>query len=102
METRTELIRVFKKSYFEVDKSANQIEKYGIIEQRPSPWDSAVTLVARSDGSPRFCVDHRSTINKSLNRKSWPMSDMEVHIDTVAGTKFITVCGVQVHTTKYL
>ena len=78
-----------------IDKCVNQMEKDGIIEQRPSPWGSAVTIVAKSDGSPRFCVDYRSTVNKSLIRKSWPMPDMEAHIDTVAGAKFITVCDVQ-------
>ena len=77
------------------DKCVNQMKKDGIIEQRLSPWGSAVTIVAKSDGSPRFCVDYRSTINKSLIRKSWPMPDMEARIDTVAGAKFITVCDVQ-------
>ena len=69
----------------------DQMEKDGIIEQRPSPWGSAVTIVAKADGTPRFCVDYRSTINKSLIRKSWPMPDIESHIDTVGGAKFITV-----------
>ena len=27
-----------------IDKCVNQMEKYGIIEQRPSPWDCAVTM----------------------------------------------------------
>ena len=78
-----------------IDQCVNQMEKDGIIEQRPSPWGSAVTIVAKSDGSPRLCVDYRSTINKSLVRKSWPMPDMEALIDTVAGAKFISVCDVQ-------
>ena len=73
----------------------NQMGKDGIIEQRSSPCGSAVTLVAKSDGSPRFCVDYRFTINTSLVRKSWPMPDMDAHIDTVAGANFITVCDVQ-------
>ena len=28
-----------------IDKRVNQTEKYGIREQRPSPWESAVTIV---------------------------------------------------------
>ena len=48
-----------------IDKCVNQMEKKGLIEQRSSPWGSAVTLVAKSDGSPRFCVDYRSMISKS-------------------------------------
>ena len=78
-----------------IDKCVDQMEKDGIIEQRPSSWGSAVTIVAKADGTPRFCVDYRSTINKSLIRKSWPMPDIESHIDTVGGAKFITVCDIQ-------
>ena len=91
IEIHIERTPAFKKS----DKCVNQMEKDGIIEQRPSPWRSAITIVARPDGSPRVCVDYRCTIDKSLIRKSWPMSDMEAHIHTVAGAKFITVCDVQ-------
>ena len=78
-----------------IDKCVDQMERDGIIEQRPSPWGSAVTIVAKADGTPRFCVDYRSTINKNLIRKSWPMPDIESHIDTVGGAKFITVADVQ-------
>ena len=42
-----------------IDKCVNQMEQDGIIEQRPSPCGSAVTIVAKSDGTPRFCVDYR-------------------------------------------
>ena len=75
---------------------------YGIIEQRPSPRGSAVTIVAKPDGLPWFCVDYRSTINKSLIHKTWPMPDMEAHIDTVVRAKLILVCDMQVLTTKHL
>ena len=34
-------------------------------------------------------------INKKLIRKSWPMPDIESHIDTVGGAKFITVADIQ-------
>ena len=34
------------------DKCVNQMQIYGIIEQRPSPRGSAVTIVAKPDGSP--------------------------------------------------
>ena len=75
-------------------------KKNRTIEQRPSRWGSgsAVTVVAKSDGSPRFCIDCRCTINKGLIiRKSCPIPDMEAHIDTAvaAGTIFFTVCDMQ-------
>ena len=37
-----------------IDKCVNHTEQDGIIEQRPSSWGSAVTIVAKSDGTPRF------------------------------------------------
>ena len=48
--------------------------------------------LTKPDGSPRFCVDYRCAINKSITRKSWLMPDMEAHIDTVAAAKIINVC----------
>lgn len=65
-----------------------------IIEQRDSPWGSAVTIVGKSDGAARFCVDCRSTLNKSLVRKSWPIPQIASHIDTVAGAMYIFVFDV--------
>ena len=62
-----------------IDKCVEDMEKDGIIERRASPWGSAVTIVAKHDGTARFCVDYRSTLNKSLVRKSWPMPSLESH-----------------------
>ena len=52
-------------------------------------------MVATADGTPRFCFDYRTTINKFLIREAWPMPDIESHIDTVGGAKFITECDIQ-------
>ena len=78
-----------------IDKCVDDMEEIDIIEKRPSEWGSPVCIVAKADGSPRFCVDYRATINKFLVRETWPMPDIESHIDTVGGANFITVCDVQ-------
>ena len=52
-------------------------------------------MVAPADGTPRFCVDCGTTINKFLIRETWPIPDIEAHIDTVGGAKFITECDIQ-------
>ena len=52
-------------------------------------------IIAKANGSPRFCVDYRTTINKFLVRETWPTPDIESHIDKVGGASFITVCDVQ-------
>ena len=54
-----------------------------------------VCMVATADGAPRLCVDYRTTINKFLIRETWPMSNIESHIDTVSGAKLITECDIQ-------
>ena len=78
-----------------IDKCVENMESAGIIEKKPSEWGSPVCIVAKADGSPRFCDDYRTTINKFLVRETWPMPDTESHIDTVGGAKFIIVCDVQ-------
>ena len=64
------------------------------IEKRSSPWGSPVTIVARKDGQPRFCVDYRTIINKHLIRKTWLMANLD-NIDMVGGAKCISVADVQ-------
>ena len=78
-----------------IDKCVDDMQAIDIIEKRPSQWGSPVCIVAKADGSPRFCVDYRATVNKFLVRETWPMPDIESHIDTVGGANFITVCDVQ-------
>ena len=78
-----------------VGKCVESMESDGIIEKSPSAWGSLVCILAKADGSLRFYVDHRNTSNKFLVRETWPMPDIESHIDTVGGAKFITVCDVQ-------
>ena len=78
-----------------IDKCVDDMEEIDIIEKRPSEWGSPVCIVAKADGSPRFCVDYRATINRFLVRETWPMPDIESHIDTVGGANFITVCDVK-------
>lgn len=78
-------------SAIERGKYVAQMEPDRIIKQQPSPWDSAITIVAKSDGKPRFCVDYRTSLNKYLLLNSWLMPTIESHIDMVAGTRYTTV-----------
>ena len=77
------------------DKCVDDMQATDIIEKRPSEWGPPVCIVAKANGSPRFCVDYRTTINKFLVRETWPMPDIESRIDTVGGANFITVYDVQ-------
>ena len=76
------------------DKFVESMESDGIIGNNPSAWGSTVRIIANADGSPRFCVDYRTTTNKLFVRETWLMPDIKSHIDTVGRAKF-TVCGVQ-------
>ena len=78
-----------------IDKCVEDMESAGIVEKKLSEWGSPVCIVAKADGTPRFCVDYRITIDKFLVRETWPTSDIESHIDTVGDANFITVCDVQ-------
>ena len=78
-----------------INKGVEDMESGGIIEKSPSAWASPVCIVAKADGTPRFCVDYITTVDKFLIRETWPMPDIESHINTVGGGKFITVCDIQ-------
>ena len=78
-----------------IDTCIESMESDSFIEKSPSAWGSSLCIVAKADGSPRSCVDHRNTIDKFIVRETWPLPDIESHIDTVGSAEFITVCDVQ-------
>ena len=68
-----------------IDKCVHDTLEWDIIEERPSPWGSPCTLVAKKNGSPRFCVDYRHTLNRHIVRKSWPLPNLDSCLDAVGG-----------------
>ena len=89
------LYRTSSRAQEVIDKCVESMESDGIIEKSPSAWGSSVCIVAKADGSPRFCVDYRTTIDKFLVLETWRMPDIDYHVNTVGGAKFIPVCDVQ-------
>ena len=77
-----------------VDKCVHDMLEWDIIEKRPSPWGSPVTIVAKKNGSPRFCVDYRHTLNRHIVRKSWPLPHLETCVDSVGTAAFISVADI--------
>ncbi len=77
-----------------IDKCVADMLAWDIIEKRPSPWGSPCTIVAKSNGSPRFCVDYRHTLNRHIIRKSWPMPNLESCLDAVGDALYITVADI--------
>lgn len=77
-----------------IEKCVHDMLEWGIIEKRPSPWGSPVTIVAKKNGSPRFCVDYRHTLNRHIVRKSWPLPNLETCLDAVGTAAFISVADI--------
>jgi hypothetical protein len=60
--------------------------KAGVIEPATSEWASPVVLVAKPDGSTRFCVDYRR-LNAITVRDSYPLPRMDECIDSLGDAK---------------
>lgn len=69
--------------------------EWGIIEKRPSPWGSPITIVPKKNDSPRFRVDYRHTLNRHIVRKSWPLPNLETCLDSVGTAAFISVADIK-------
>ena len=42
-----------------VDQLVKEMRDQGVVTPSKSPWSSPVVLVAKKDGSTRFCIDYR-------------------------------------------
>ena len=68
--------------------------EWGAIEEPSNPRDGLCTIVAKSNGSPRFCVDYRHTLNHNIIRKSWPMPNLESCLHAVGDALYISVADI--------
>jgi hypothetical protein len=60
--------------------------KAEVIEPATSEWASPIVLVAKPDGSTRFCVDYRK-LNAITVRDSYPLPRMYECIDSLGDAK---------------
>jgi transposase InsO family protein len=58
----------------------------GVIERATSEWASPIVLVAKPDGSTRFCVDYRR-LNAITVRDSYPLPRMDDCIDSLGDAR---------------
>ena len=56
--------------------------------------DKCVRLSQKKNGSSRFCVDYRHTLNHSIVRKCWPLPNLDSCLDAVGDVKSISTADV--------
>ena len=72
-----------------VKKELDFTLRHEMVEPCQSEWSSPVTLVPKSDGSYRLCIDYRK-VNACTTTDSNPMPRVDQCIDAVGNAKFIT------------
>ena len=61
----------------------------GIVKNSNSPWESPVILVAKKDGSTRFCVDYRR-LNSVTRMDTFPLPQVDDFLDLLANTTYFS------------
>ena len=63
--------------------------RHGLAIPSKSPWASPCLLVAKEDGSSRFCTDYRK-VNKVTIKDSYPLPRIDDLIDSVGQARFVS------------
>ena len=77
-----------------IEEEIKVLRDNGVIREIQSPWNSNVVIVAKKDGSRRFCVDFRR-INKITKKDVYPLPRIDETLDTLAGCEFISTIDLQ-------
>ncbi len=65
----------------------------GVIEPCQSSWASPVVLVAKEDGSTRFCVDYRK-VNDVTRKDAYPLPWIDDTLDALRGSQYFSTFDV--------
>ena len=72
-----------------VDQMVADMLKQGVIRESKSPWASPIVLVAKKDGSTRFCVDYRR-LNSITKMDVFPLPRVDESLDLLANSKYFS------------
>lgn len=67
----------------------DQMMKNGKIEESSSPWASPIVLVAKKDGTTRFCIDYRK-LNDVTIKDSYPLPKIDESLDMLGGSTWFS------------
>jgi len=72
-----------------IDENVQDMLKAGVIEPSCSPWTSNLVVVAKKDGSFRFCVDYRK-LNSVTRRDAYPLPRIDECLDALSGSRYFS------------
>nr|XP_024655059.1 uncharacterized protein LOC112430808 [Maylandia zebra] len=72
-----------------VQRELAEMLRMGVIEESHSAWCSPIVLVAKKDGSIRFCVDYRR-VNEVSRFDAYPMPRVDELLDRLGTARFFT------------
>lgn len=74
------------------DTEKEEIQKMldrGIVAPSKSPWSSPIVLIAKRDGTTRFCVDYRR-LNDVTIKDAYPLPRVDECLDALSGSKWFS------------
>ena len=72
-----------------VSQHVQEMLKQGVVTPSHSPWASPVVLVAKKDGTTRFCVDYRK-LNAVTKMDVHPLPRIDDSLDQLAGSCYFS------------
>ena len=72
-----------------VEEMVEDMMDQGVVQPSTSPWASLIVLVAKKDGSTRFCVDYRR-LNSITKKDIYPLPRIDDTLDSLARQQYFT------------
>ena len=72
-----------------VDEMVQDMLEQGVIQHSQSPWSSPIVLVAKRDGTTRFCVDYRK-LNSVTKMDVFPLPRIDDSIDILSHSRYFS------------
>ena len=72
-----------------VEGMVEEVLERGVVQLSKSPWASPVVLVAKKDGTTRFCVDYQR-LNASTKLDVFPLPRIDDSLDLLAHSQYFT------------
>ena len=72
-----------------IEEQIKTMLEKNIIQPSTSPWSSKVVLVAKKDGSWRFCIDFRK-LNKITKKEMYPLPQIDETLDALGQAQYFS------------